>query len=727
MSDTQRNAKDYLGTILVAEQEAFHGRWIHMDAISEYAKNNMGGAKVEAKTLMRILNKLNGDLVVPAKEGVNGGPGVPSATFQVLSHSFSVQRNNKQSKHNTNFYFFKQANTSVDPEHETCDQVSARVWQERYNDCMLAAARKSKRRHGGPDAETSDALLELRMAKRRKAQEAAKAKEMNIPETREEALELVEKLWDKASASGKVPCDFSTIRSLIDPPTVPTPRAAISPSPPTIETTDASFTPVQESSGRIKFHSHTIESSGHVVENVPNTHTVIATSLLTQIYTDKLIGATLRKKLEGNKADCSKETSSIIAAFAAAHPTVSADTFANIIAIGRQTMVLELQALSSYVRTDERHKARTKRWRTIGNATLNVEGAINSSPKASAIFNYIEELAVDQVMLLRPLLMQEGVAVNFQEDGTPNGESAQAINVWDAKNQRVYRFHLGLSKCGKKGPEIVKGLVHKLELLGLEDILKVTDLTSDSGAGTPESLFRDLLNASVTDSRILIGGNSCGHHDTQSVFRLPLQELIGDGGLGQDNAVQLLHAIFDLYHAMETDAKGLWPKLAEKVFKDLDELLNTPIPKELLKRVQEALITRWWTIGCLAKYTMKNWKTLKYMTMCVINQSKSDSKIKKIASGLFALMREPALKAQVAFITAVAEHAIDPMMKWYGSMDPKIGTPGHLRLFRLLLCERTSWRGGDGGGRWQRRLPSTTYQANKKEPSSGTKESQVSS
>ena len=54
------------------------------------------------------------------------------------------------------------------------------------------------------------------------------------------------------------------------------------------------------------------------------------------------------------------------------------------------------------------------------------------------------------------------------------------------------------------------------------------------------------------------------------------------GGLGQDNAVQLLHAIFDLYNAMEKDAKGSWPKLAEKVFKDLDELLNTPIPKELL-------------------------------------------------------------------------------------------------------------------------------------------------
>ena len=43
--------------------------------------------------------------------------------------------------------------------------------------------------------------------------------------TRKEALEWVEKLWDEASASGKVPCDFSTIRALFDPPTEPTPSA----------------------------------------------------------------------------------------------------------------------------------------------------------------------------------------------------------------------------------------------------------------------------------------------------------------------------------------------------------------------------------------------------------------------------------------------------------------------------------------------------------------------
>ena len=230
MSDEQRNAKDYLGTILVAEQEAFQGRWIHMDAISVYAKNNMGGAEVKAKTLMRMLNKLNGaDLEVPAKEAVDGGPGVPSATFQVLSHSFSVQRKGGTKKQNTNFYFFKQANTFVEPEHETCDKVSASEWQERYNDGMLTAGRKSKRRHGGLDDETFNALLddnvELRMKKRHKAQEAAKAKEMSIPETRKEALEWVEKLWDEASASGKVPCDFSTIRALFDPPTEPTPSA----------------------------------------------------------------------------------------------------------------------------------------------------------------------------------------------------------------------------------------------------------------------------------------------------------------------------------------------------------------------------------------------------------------------------------------------------------------------------------------------------------------------
>jgi hypothetical protein len=98
--------------------------------------------------------------------------------------------------------------------------------------------------------------------------------------------------------------------------------------------------------------------------------------------------------------------------------------------------------------------------------------------------------------------------------------------------------------------------------------------------------------------------DSCGLHDIQYVFRLAMQQYVGEGGLDSHNAIQLLHTIFSLYNELQLRWKRViklvWVKKhaeGEEMPSNLLHLLEAP--QDLLKAMQEPLVTRWWTIGSL--------------------------------------------------------------------------------------------------------------------------------
>jgi hypothetical protein len=103
--------------------------------------------------------------------------------------------------------------------------------------------------------------------------------------------------------------------------------------------------------------------------------------------------------------------------------------------------------------------------------------------------------------------------------------------------------------------------------------------------------------------------NSCCLHDLQSAFRLAMQQFVGEGGLDARSALQLLHTLFSLYLVL----KSRWKRVISLVWKQIntqeqilvDLLISADAPKDLVKAMQEPLVTRWWTIGSLAILTTK--------------------------------------------------------------------------------------------------------------------------
>jgi hypothetical protein len=151
-------------------------------------------------------------------------------------------------------------------------------------------------------------------------------------------------------------------------------------------------------------------------------------------------------------------------------------------------------------------------------------------------------------------------------------------------------------------------------------VLQLGAASVDSGCGTPESFEKVLVyinRMDPEDSDV----DSCGLHDLQSIFRLPIQHYIGNGGLGNRNCVQAIHSVYDLINTF-CDLPGSWLRAIKTVFQQLRP--NEDIPQELLKAIQEPLITRWWTLRKVAKFILKFWDIIQIIASTVVSSANTN-------------------------------------------------------------------------------------------------------
>ena len=97
-------------------------------------------------------------------------------------------------------------------------------------------------------------------------------------------------------------------------------------------------------------------------------------------------------------------------------------------------------------------------------------------------------------------------------------------------------------------------------------VRSIDGLTNDSGAGTPESLEAELVKENKMVQGVALS-DSCALHDLQSVFRLPIRHYMGDGGLDNRNAMQLIHAVWDMFAKfMEYFASDTWRRALSRMW-----------------------------------------------------------------------------------------------------------------------------------------------------------------
>jgi hypothetical protein len=403
-------------------------------------------------------------------------------------------------------------------------------------------------------------------------------------------------------------------------------------------------------------------------------------NLESQFLKERAFFAGLKKALNSDCNQPTQHTKHLLAAFAASHPQISVIYQELLIALARYTFLLEVKAVVEY----------SNKARGMDMSFINLKSVANSSPCATSLTNWVTEMARDQYLIFSRKI--ENSNTFCQSDGGQKGQEVRLFTTFDpqdkskAEDGSICSFWADLTYTGKTSDDVATGMHQSLKKFGHPE-KQLSGSTSDSGAGTPESFAKSCDQLAIWHQRAMI--DSCGLHDIQSVFRLAMQQYVGEGGLDSRNAIQLLHTIFSLYNELRPRwkrvVKLVWAKTHAEGEEMPENLLNsTEAPKNLLKAMQEPLVTRWWTIGSLAILAASHLQFFKLLAKGVCNMTKTVEKDNVIASNLLSLASSEWIVSDVLFIAALAKSWLNPHMKFYQGTDPNIGEPGFLCFHRQV-------------------------------------------
>jgi hypothetical protein len=121
--------------------------------------------------------------------------------------------------------------------------------------------------------------------------------------------------------------------------------------------------------------------------------------------------------------------------------------------------------------------------------------------------------------------------------------------------------------------------------------------------------------------------------------------------------------------------------------RDTEDLLNSiKAPKDLLKAMQELLITYWWTIGfLLAILITKHLKLFLLLAKGVCKMIKTIEKESIIAYNLLPLTSLKWIVTNVVSITRIAKSWLNEHMEFYHGTDPNIWLSFHHQVLFFLM------------------------------------------
>jgi hypothetical protein len=171
---------------------------------------------------------------------------------------------------------------------------------------------------------------------------------------------------------------------------------------------------------------------------------------------------------------------------------------------------------------------------------MNLKNVANWCPCCTSLTNWVTELARDQYLIFSSKMDNSNLFC--QSDGGQKGQEVRLFSLLDetdtteSENGVICEFWADLTYTGKTSDEVAAGTNHSLQKFG-HPTKQINGSTSDSGAGTPESYANACAKIGIWHQQGI--SDSCGLHDLQSVFRLAMQQFVGEGGLESRNAIQL--------------------------------------------------------------------------------------------------------------------------------------------------------------------------------------------
>lgn len=316
---------------------------------------------------------------------------------------------------------------------------------------------------------------------------------------------------------------------------------------------------------------------------------------------------------------------------------------------------------------------------------VTIEQAINSSPSRTVLNNWVTELAVDQtIAAANEIDTAEAVYIAF--DHGDEGACVKRLYWMDAERLIVKKFTLDVDVAGKTANEIAKGVLHSFGKLFLSGTRRLNGQCSDSGGAGLESVQTELvgIGVAVEDGYFV---TSCMLHNLQSGIREPIKQLLGEGGIDNRTAMQVMHALYDLQKSLSHE---LLLQYLQAAWIELHGL-GVQFPQRLQECLPEPILTRWWSVCVAALHLTCHWEIILFVVATVCKLGRTSDAFNKIASGLHSLMKEDMVYSDLCLLADFHTAFLNRHFKWLQRADPAVGEPGFLTvhvLHRYFLMHR---------------------------------------
>ena len=448
---------------------------------------------------------------------------------------------------------------------------------------------------------------------------------------------------------------------------------------------------------RTKVGTATVFSNGEefVIENVPVTHAVVPKAHLKRLQNKESMINRIRKQYTRKRfPDVSTKTKATIAAVLATVPALALTAAQYFIPAIIASFFLE-SGLLDYRSFD----------------TLRFAGSFPSE-------HYFRSILFDQAamcLLTFSLNLRNKRVFLSCDKGNKKGigHFVKMLSFWSGESVEFKCLDMDASEGDTNS--CADAVEKSLQKVGG---VKLQGSTTDSGGGgVLDSLAAALNDRNLCNENYKVAG--CTIHTFQLTLKNPIEKVLGDGGLGTRNMMQLIHAVYDMQESLEfqeylevmTESVAFTRKLqagkdysygGSKYDDEFKDRMTTVIgfynnfssasffgTKKQIKKMPAPVLTRWWYVGEACKFVWQYYPAILKATQIVINTY--TKKPNKIASGLQPLILEHEIFADLSLVYCFHASYFDRHMKWLQSNTDLSGRPGflsHQMLSRYFIMRR---------------------------------------
>jgi len=332
---------------------------------------------------------------------------------------------------------------------------------------------------------------------------------------------------------------------------------------------------------------------------------------------------------------------------------------------------------------------------------FNIQTFAQSFPSEGHLRKLMTNQAARDMASLGQRLRRNGCPVYLACDkGNKKGVShfVKCLCWFDFNQMKVIKQMTDMDASDGTSEDCAIAIKHSLLKLG--ELLLAGQATDSGGGGVLEGLANELSKLNLCAADCVIA--ACSIHALQLQLANAAKQVLGEGGLGKRNAMQMLHSLYDLQESMDVEEWRHALIIATDYCLAFDDATaddkhfavayrkikgyyqfeiiavdrNAKLEGTLLQKIQAPVLTRWWTVGVGADFLFSYYLQMLRVCQVIINRYKSDSRSNTIASGLYALMTDPNNLADLVLIKCFHYSFIRKHLDWMQATLDLSDTPG---------------------------------------------------